>query len=321
MASQTDRDAMTVTGPVPARELGLTLPHEHPYCDLSLHSGRDDNRVTDVGTMIGEMGFFRAAGGRTVVDLTSEGVGRDPARLREISEASGVQIVSGIAFYDRVTWPDWVIDASVEQIADYLVSQLEDGSDGVRAGLIGEILSHNEPEPNPETYRLRPDEVKLFQAAAQAQHRTGTGIFTHASLGRGGHAQLDVLGDAGADLTRVAIGHCDAHWHEDAGQDLAYYLPILERGAFCSFDMIGWRDFAPDEVRADRIATLVKMGYAPQLLLSTDTCRRSQLHANGGRGLDFLWNSFLPRLLNRGVGADAIETMTVVSPRRLLAGE
>jgi len=309
----------TVTGPVAADGLGPTLPHEHLYCDLSVHSGRDDNRVTDLATMVGEMEFFRAAGGRTIVDVTPEGVGRDPAKLREISEASGVQIVSGIAFYDRVTWPGWVIDASVEQIADYMVSQLEEGQDGVRAGLIGEILSHNEPDPNPETYRLRPDEIKLFQAAAQAQQRTGAGIFTHASLGRGGHAQLDILEEAGCDLVRVVIGHCDTHWHEDAQQDLAYYLPILDRGVFCSFDMIGWTDFAPDEIRADRVATLVEMGYAEQLLLSTDTCRRSQLRANGGRGFGFLWESFLPRLAERGVSPDAIETMTVAPPRRLLA--
>lgn len=320
MANLTSNHIMTVTGSIAPEELGLALPHEHLYCDLSIHSGKVDNDVTDVDAMIGEMESFRAAGGRSIVDVTPEGVGRDPARLREISQASGVHVISGIGFYDSVTWAAWLAEASVEQVADYFASQLEEGEGGVRAGVIGEVFSHNEPEPSPESYRLRPEEAKIFQAAARAQQRTGVGIVTHASLGRGGHAQLDVLGEAGADLTRVAIGHCDAHWHEDPAHDLAYYLPILDRGAFCCFDLIGWAEMAPDEVRADRIAALVERGYEQQLLLSTDTCRRSQLRANGGRGFGFLWQSFLPLLVERGVGTSSIEAMTVVAPRRLLAG-
>jgi len=155
-------------------------------------------------------------------------------------------------------------------------------------------------------------------AAAQAQRRTGVSISTHASLGRAGHTQLNVLEEAGADLSRVVIGHCDAHWHEDAGLDLAYYLPILARGAYCEFDLIGWTSLAPDEVRAERIATLVKMGYAGKLTLATDTCRLSQMHRNGGRGYDFLWNSFLPRLRQQGVSEEQIQTMLVDAPRAIL---
>ena len=131
---------------------------------------------------------------------------------------------------------------------------------------------------------------------------------------------MAVLERAGADLGRVAIGHCDAHWHADPDRDLDYYLPILERGAFCSFDLIGWSELTPDEIRAERIAALVRLGYARQIVLGSDTCRRSQLRANGGRGLDFLWTSFLPRLAALGVTESDIGSMLVDAPRRLLAG-
>jgi phosphotriesterase-related protein len=62
------------------------------------------------------------------------------------------------------------------------------------------------------------------------------------------------------------------------------------------------------------------MGYAGQLLLSTDTCRRSQLAANGGRGFGYVWTSFLPRLRARGVTDSQISKMLVATPRRLLVG-
>jgi phosphotriesterase-related protein len=310
---------MTVTGDVPGDQLGPTAVHEHLYCDISVHSGRADNILTHVPLMVDELAHVRQAGGRTIVDVTPEGIGRAPAMLKALSEGSGVQVVSGIAFYTEDTYPTWVRGASEPKIADYFVREIEEGRDGVRAGLIGELASHNEERPDPAAYRLTEGEAHVFRAAALAQRRTGAAITTHASLGRGGHAQLAVLEQAGADLSRVAIGHCDAHWHANPDLDLAYYLPILERGAYCSFDLIGWTELAPDEVRAERIAALVRLGYACQIVLGSDTCRRSQLRANGGRGLDFIWASFVPCLRAHGVAESDIGNMLVDAPRRLLA--
>jgi predicted metal-dependent phosphotriesterase family hydrolase len=311
---------ITVTGLVPGEQLGPTSVHEHLYCDISAQSGKEDNKLTDVALMAGELAYVRGAGGRTVVDVTPEGIGRNPAMLKVISERSGVQVVSGIAFYTEDTYPAWVSGSTETQIADYFVREIEEGRDGVCAGLIGELASHNQQQPAPAAYRLTEAEGHVFRAAAQAQQRTGVAITTHASLGRGGHAQLAMLVHAGADPGRVAIGHCDAHWHTDPELDLAYYLPILEQGAFCSFDLIGWEELASDQVRAERIAALVRLGYARQIVLGSDTCRRSQHHANGGRGLDFLWTSFVPRLAALGVGESETRGMLVDAPRRLLGG-
>ena len=311
---------MTVTGPVAAEKLGATLAHEHLYCDLSVSSGRPDNVVTDIDAMIGEMAFFRAAGGCSIVEASPEGIGRNPAALRRISEASGVQIISGISLYEAKTWPAWARGADVGTLTDHFVREIEEGTDGVRAGILGEVFSRNAAGTDFRAYRLEEHEVRLFQAAAAAHRRTGVAITTHACEGRGGHAQLDALERAGADLTRVAIGHCDTHWHPDPELDLAYYLPILERGAYCEFDLIGWTQLMPDEVRADRIAELTKRGHAEKITLSTDTCRRSQLRIHGGRGFDYLWRTFLPKLRERGVSEAQITAMMVTAPSRLLGG-
>ena len=58
---------------------------------------------------------------------------------------------------------------------------------------------------------------------------------------------------------------------------------------------------------------------ADRVLLSTDTCRKTQLHHYGGRGFDFLPNVVLPGLRRLGVSEDQIEQMTVTNPARLLA--
>ena len=42
---------------------------------------------------------FKKAGGRSIVDLTLLGIGRDVERLREISKATGLNFVCGTGFY------------------------------------------------------------------------------------------------------------------------------------------------------------------------------------------------------------------------------
>jgi len=310
---------VTVTGEIPREHLGVTTAHEHLYCDISVHSGKEDNILHDTSLVVRELEYFRAVGGKSIIELTPVDIGRNSAKLKLISEQSGVQIVSGIAFYDQKIYPEWVREADVGKIADYFVREIDEGTEGVRAGLIGELGSHNEPEPNASGYRLQKLETRMFQAAAEAQKRTGVAVSTHASLGRAGHAQLDLLEKAGADIEKVVIGHCDAHWHQDIEKDLAYYLPILKRGAYCGFDMIGWSDIMPETIRAERIAALIELGYEKQLVLGTDTCRLSHFHENGGRGLDALWTSFLPLLTKLGITDSHIQTLLVDNVQTLLA--
>jgi len=313
----------TVCGDISDDQLGATLAHEHLYVDLSIHSGKSDNIVTDEALIISELAIFREAGGQSILEMTPAGLGRNPQALQRISEASGVHIVEGISFYQADTYPEWVHTATVVQIADFFMRQIEEGDDGVCSGFLGEITSHNVDNTNPREYTLHEGEGRVFQAAAHAQKRTGVAISTHASNGRGGHAQLDLLEDNGADLTRVVIGHCDTYGHEDEEEDMRYYHPILTRGAVVEFDLIGWGEEWPgmmtDQLRAERLAALIDQGYADQLVISTDTCRLSQMHANGGRGFDFIWRDFLPRLRRLGVTDGDIRRLLVDTPRRLLA--
>jgi len=62
-------DVLTVLGPVPADKLGATLTHEHLILDLSRVT-RDANGVlNEVPLAIRELGYFRRAGGATIVEV------------------------------------------------------------------------------------------------------------------------------------------------------------------------------------------------------------------------------------------------------------
>jgi phosphotriesterase-related protein len=47
-------------------------------------------------------------------------------------------------------------------------------------------------------------------------------------------------------------------------------------------------------------------------------CYDNSLTAYGGKGYVYLQREFIPKLIEAGVGEEAIQTMTVENPRRLL---
>jgi predicted metal-dependent phosphotriesterase family hydrolase len=304
----------TVLGPLDPADLGVTLPHEHTQIALWHVRDRWDywQLTRDREAILEELGQYRAAGGRSLVDLTVDGVGRDPAWLVDLAEASGLHVVMGSGWYRQAYYPPTLdVDRrSVEDLADELVREMEGGvgETGVRPGIIGEIGT--------DKPWVSAREERVFRAVARAARRTGLAVTTHAVLSPVGLDQLRILEAEGADPSRVVIGHADSY------PRLEHWLAIVERGASVELDFLGMT-FTPQERHGegrviDLIRELLSRGHAERVLLSQDVCHDSQLRRYGGNGYTYLADTFLPRLREAGVSAAEIETMTVANPRRLL---
>ena len=89
----------TVTGPVEAADLGTTLPHEHVFIDHMLANWMGANLLNDPVVAERELVVAREAGVATVVDQTGRGVHRDPLALRDLSEKTGLNIVTGTGWF------------------------------------------------------------------------------------------------------------------------------------------------------------------------------------------------------------------------------
>ena len=354
--------AMTVRGPVEEEQLGLVLPHEHLLIDLTsrweapadaaeraeaeaplsmqrlgrarrnIGAIRDNLVLDDVGLAIIELRAFKSAGGGTLVDCSQEGIGRDPARLRAISEAADVHVVAPCGAYLAGTHPAWVRRESVQQITARLVRELDVGigSTGIRAGWMGELgvgqpmyssFSGGLPEVEES---MAPDEEKVLRAAARAQAETGAPISVHIwnwRPNRLGLRALDVLTAAGADPTRVVICHLDII------ADLGMALAIVDRGALVELDTFGleayWdpamKQYARDTDRVDMLLHLVGRGHARQVLISQDVCTKTQTLAYGGWGSAHISRHIEPRLRARGLSEADLHTIRVKNPARLLA--
>jgi predicted metal-dependent phosphotriesterase family hydrolase len=305
---------MTVSGPIPPDKLGFTLPHEHTAIALWHVERRWDywELTPDDDLIIDELRDFRRRGGGSLVDLTLDGVGRDPQRLRRLASATGLNVVMGTGWYRGAHYPaEALVDRrSVDDLAAVMVDEFENGigEGGVRPGIIGEIGTDK-----PWISAL---EERVHRAAARASKATGMAITTHGVQSPVGLAQLRLFTEEGVDPSRVVIGHVDSY------PNLDFYLEVLDAGANLQFDFLGHR-FGIEEALEPRlvemIVELLERGFAPQLLLSQDVCHNRQLKAYGGFGYVYLQQHFLPTLRTAAVGEGEIRQMTVDNPARILA--
>ena len=304
---------MTVSGPIPPEKLGFTLPHEHTGIYLWHTEKRWDywELTPDEDLIVEELRDFRRRGGASIVDLTADGVGRDPHRLRRMASASGLNVVMGAGWYRGSYYPaELLVDRrSVGELADMIVAEFEHGvrDTGIRPGIIGEIGT--------DKPWVSPAEERVHRAAARASLATGMAITTHGVQSDVGLAQLRVFTEEGVDPSRVVIGHADSYLNLD------FYLGVLDAGANLQFDFLGHR-FGVEEALEPRlvetIVELLERGFAGQLLLSQDTCHNRQLKAYGGFGYVYLHQHFLPTLRTAAVGEGEIRTMTIDNPARIL---
>jgi phosphotriesterase-related protein len=308
---------MTVTGPVPADRLGLTLVHEHVFLDLTRDVAGRNGLLNDPELAYRELMRYKAAGGVTLVDQTTGGLrGHDhdllPVKhalaVRDIARRTGLQIVLGAGWYREPYYERRLWRMPTDAIAEELVRDVTVGLDGtdVRAGLLGEIGAHF-------TW-ISPAEERVFRAVARAHHRTGVTIATHALNAPVGLDQLDLLREEGVDPRRVIVGHCQSYpYHE-------YHAEIARRGAFVSFDRLGLANAYEHERMLELVLAMLRARLGRHVLFSQDVCWRSDYVAYGGRGYAFVATGLREELRGLGVSDEEFDQITVDNPRRALTG-
>lgn len=350
MATSTD-EVMTVLGPVPADQLGRTLMHEHLLFNLEtyLHqppdpadaplveapitlenlwwvrdhpmASRHNLYQADPVLAAAEVERFKAAGGETIVEVSSVGLARDVRGLRQIAEQTSVNIVAGTGYYVGSSHPPELAGRSVEDVTDELLRDLREGLDGttIRAGVIGEIGTS---DPLYET------EIVVLRAAARAQAQTGAAMVVHpAPQHQSAEAfapWLDLLESEGAIPSRVVLSHLEARLG-DRPEDFAV---LARRGYMLALDTWGntkhyeSRHFTmPSDADRIRLLTrLVREGLTSHLILAQDVCYRDALTAYGGPGYGHILRGIRPRLLAAGMPESAFDTMLIENPRRVLTG-
>ena len=347
---------MTVQGPIDPDQLGPTLMHEHLFITLYKGVAPDDNTpatdwclwdqeltidkldqardrkpirdnwvLVDERTAIDEAMEFRYHGGGAIVEVTSIGIRRDPVAISRVSQATGLNVVMGAGWYQKLYHPADMDRRTVEDMTDEIVRDVTVGvgGTGIRSGIIGEVGIEGNP--------ITENEIKSIRASGRASRATGAPISFHrGGNGRERLAVIGILGEEGTDLSRVIFGHSDT-----ISGNLDLMLELLSHGVYIQFDLLGRVGvplrFVPpgDDISmfvtsagtaavAEAIPKLIEAGYADRILLSQDVCTKMQLKRYGGTGYSFILEKFLPEMRHRGVSEEHVQMMMVDNPKRIL---
>lgn len=315
----------TVTGPVPASELGTTLIHEHVLVgtpgwqfDAKAPPFR---RAEAMSRAVDRMHELQAEGVRTFVDPCPMDGGRDVEFLAEVSQKSGMRIVCTTGVYFEAEGISQTFrHLPEEEIAEIYVKEITEGvgETGIRTGAI-KIATGSRV--------VTPYEKKLVSAAARASKTTGVPLISHTQDATCGHDQIDLVTAQGVAPNRLVVGHSDGtpdHW---------YQRSLAERGAFVGFDRFGISVFVSDEVRIRNVLKLAEAGHTERILLSHDSILcwlgRPVPYAQSFDQLlaalpdwrpTTIFRKVIPKLLAGGMTQRQIETMLVDNPRRLFTG-
>ena len=299
----------TVLGPVPVDDIGWTLAHEHFFTKTYDAPGM---YLANPSLALVELSDARAAGTRTVIDLTTFDLGRDPIAIRDLSDRANVNIVMGTGWYTHNTYPESLALTSTNQLAEELLRDIEIGVDGVRPGVIGEI--------GVAGTRVEAREERVLRAVARAHAESGLPIFLHQQRVFSGPEALGILMEEGVQPDRVVFCHMDSIADPEA------HAKAIELGVWLSYDRIqGWDlvyQLRPWEVehRHDLLSVARRDGYLDRVLLSTDCCVLGDLASYGGPGYAYTHGTFAEQMRERGFTPAELDSIFSDNPKRLLAG-
>jgi phosphotriesterase-related protein len=338
----------TVLGLIEPEDVGITSSHEHILFDMSeqwrepipasergLAHGKlsmenlgivrarygailENMRQTDESLAIDEVMHFKLAGGGTLVELSQNGLHRDPVGLARVARATGVNIVMGSGYYIASTHPEDMDTRTEEEIADEVVRDIlvGVGDTGIRAGIIGEI-GNSDPWTS--------NEKKVLRACSVAQKKTGAPMNIHPGItDELALEHIALVKEAGADLTHIAISHVDGYHYS-----LDTHRKIFEAGCYVEYDgfgnslytapyagrLLNWHS---DATRIDVIQQLIEDGFINQILLAGDICFKCSLAAYGGFGYAHIINNLIPLMRAEGMTEEQIHTLTIDNPKRFL---
>lgn len=305
---------ISVLGDISPEKLGVTLTHEHfsldfhkfysePPKQLSSFFNEKVNEqihLKNVGfirqypygskyninfedddthrAVLEDVQQFKLFGGQTIVENTTHGINRNLKLMRDISRATGVNIVAGTGHYLEMTQKPEALNLSVEEMVQLYTAEIQEGvevsPDSIKCGFIGEVGS---------VYPITDFERRAIQATAEAQSSLKCGVSFHP--GRDEQAPFEILRiylEAGGDASKCVMSHLDRTLLSDEK-----FIEFSDFGTYCQLDLFGtevsWYQLNPsadmpsDAQRVDRLRALADYGKLDRILVSHDIHTKHRL--------------------------------------------
>ena len=306
-------EIMTVKGPISDGKLGFTLPHEHSFSDLSgenlIERGAFDRRALLSRAEL-ELRKVANLGCESFVDCTGAYFGRAPQYVRELSERTGLIMLTNTGYYgagDGKFVPPHAKTDTVDELAARWIAEWTGGiaGTGIKPGFIKTAIN---PGPLDEM------EEKLIRAAARTHLATGLTIAAHTGVEEGAFGEIEILREEGVALDAWI-------WvHANAVADREKLVKPAKDGAWIEFDGLSEEE-SSIRLHCDLILFMREKKLLHRVLVSHDGDAYQADKPGGGipRPYTVLQEKLIPLLRSEGMLEQEIMMLTVVNPRKAFA--
>jgi len=353
----------TVRGDIAPEQMGVTTMHDHTISDFTEMHAKTKARMTHIpaekrrytpenfaffndggavlceheafGTVdfyIKEIGYFKEAGGNTIVDGSPAGM-RRTEQIIELADRVDVNIICATGLYtaeDRLNkYKGW----SKAQQKELFEREIVDGMDGTVAkpGFLKAAMGFY------DGVHCNPVELDTVFACAELSAKYDMSFHLHppvvpveATL-----ELIDRILDIGVDPDKFVMLHQGMStmpikqyvMHPDAVRavNIENQLRILDKGVNISIDNWGLMKNFPGMCRSDDYDTLkvlvqlIQAGYGDHIVLGHDFANFTYSMAMGCHGYTRILNFTMPMLRDLGFADDVINKLFIDNPARIMA--
>jgi phosphotriesterase-related protein len=297
---------MTVNGPIPSSEMGMTLTHEHILVDFIGADSISDTRWDKSAVVERSYPFLveiRDLGCKSFVECTPEYIGRDPVLLKQLSSLSGLNILTNTGYYGAANnkyIPQHAYNETADQLASRWILEWENGigGTGIKPGFIKIGVANG---------NLSDLHQKLVKAAARTHLKTGLTIASHTGPAIPAFEELDILRNEGVAPEAFIWVHAQGE------KDISNQVKAAKMGAWVSLDGLNDNNIE-DYVRM--ISNLKENGLLNKVLLSHDAGWYRPGEENGGeyRGYTTLFEKLVPALKEERFTDQEINQLLISNP-------
>lgn len=308
---------VTVKGKIPFDKMGISLIHEHILVDFIGADSTGYNRWEKSKVIERVLPFLIEAkqkGVNTIFECTPAYLGRDPLLLKELSEKTGINIVTNTGYYganNNKYVPEHAYDETPEDIAKVWIDEFNNGIEGsgIFPGFIKIAVDRKDS--------LSPIHAKLVKAAALAHKATGLTIVSHTGSDGPAFAQLEVLKTEGVSPEAFVWTHAQEGSFEG-------YLKAAKIGAWISLDNLNKTNSDKPGGIDWHVALLTKLkkeNVLHKILISHDAGWYDPGKENGGpyRGHTDIFEYLIPALIENGFSQEDIDLLLIKNPQMAYA--
>jgi len=316
-------NVQTVKGIIKKDLLGIIDSHSHLWIDTENKQEYEQFRLDDFSLLENELKKFKSEpvmniseSRAAVIDCQTPGCGRNVKKLLELSESTGVNIISVTGFYKKEFYDTdsrlWKM--SKKDAASFF-------EDEVRNKMTETPDSHN------ENNQIKAGAIKitftgtlegqygiLTEAAIDASLITGAPLVVHTDRGLEVEKLINLFEKKEIPFSKIMLCHMDKR------ADIKLHKALADKSIYLEYDTFNRDKYDPEKNLWPLLIEMIRQGYSSSIMIGTDPVNNStwnEISKQGG--LAGFFRRIAERLLRSGAGIMDIENILKKNTQNFLS--